>query len=135
MQIKNTNKNYRTMTQDEITALSHEYGEYAADSLGYDMYSDPDFKKKMVAKGNARDAQLVLEWLSQRYCLVEKSMIKDMYEAAKKQPLAERLTEEEKEKVKAFYNGDTFGELAFIEIISCRKVFENLFGKELFEKE
>lgn len=55
-------------------------------------------------------------------------------EAAKKQPLAERLTEEERKKVNAFYNGDTFGVLDFLEIISCRRVFESLFGKEFFNE-
>lgn len=39
-------------------------------------------------------------------------------------PLAERLREEEKKKVKAFYNGDTFGELDFIEVVSCRRILK-----------
>lgn len=32
------------MTQDQITALAREYGEYVADSLGYE--TDSDFKKE-----------------------------------------------------------------------------------------
>lgn len=128
------------MTQDEITALSHEYGEYAADSLGYDMYSDPDFKKKMVAKGNARDAQLVLEWLSQRYCLVEKSMIKDMYETAKKQPLAERLTEEEKKKIRNEYDSyrhrwfDAQSKSAAYSYLMNVSALESIFGSDFFNE-
>ena len=50
------------------------------------------------------------------------------------QPLADRLTDEEKERIKAFYNGDTFGELDFIEIVSTRRIFKNLFGKDLFKE-
>ncbi len=50
-------------------------------------------------------------------------------------PLADRLTDKEREKVKAFYNGNTFGELDFIELISCRRVLESIFGSDLFGKE
>lgn len=50
-------------------------------------------------------------------------------------PLADRLTDSEREKIRAFYNGDTFGELDFIELISCRRVLESIFGKEIFGKE
>lgn len=49
-------------------------------------------------------------------------------------PLAERLTDKEIEKVKAFYAGETFGELDFIELISCRRILKSIFGKELFEE-
>lgn len=51
-----------------------------------------------------------------------------------KEPLSERLTEAEKEKIRAFYNGDTFGELDFIEIASTRRVLKSIFGKTLFTK-
>lgn len=50
------------------------------------------------------------------------------------QPLSERLTDDEKEKIRALYNGETFGELDFIELVSTRRIFKNLFGPELFEE-
>ena len=56
-------------------------------------------------------------------------------EAIMSMPLADRLTDQEKEKIKAFYNGDTFGELDFIEIVSTRRILRNLFGKDLFNDE
>lgn len=49
-------------------------------------------------------------------------------------PLAERLRPEEIKKIRGLYNGETFGELDFLEIISCRRIFENLFGKEMFRE-
>lgn len=50
------------------------------------------------------------------------------------QSLADRLTDEEKEKVRGFYNGETFCELDFMELVSTRRVFESLFGKDLFNE-
>lgn len=50
-------------------------------------------------------------------------------------PLAERLTDDEKAKIRALYNGETFGELDFIEFVSTRRIFKNLFGPELFEED
>lgn len=38
-----------------------------------------------------------------------------------------------KDKAIAFYNGDTFGELDFIELVSSRRILKSLFGAELFE--
>lgn len=63
------------------------------------------------------------------YCFIEGA------EWLQSQPLSERLTEDEKAKIRALYNGETFGELDFIELISTRRIFKNLFGSELFEGE
>ena len=64
------------ITDDQITALACEYGEYVANSLDYDMCSDPELRHRLVAKGHSEAAQLVLEWLLRRYCLVEKERLK-----------------------------------------------------------
>lgn len=64
------------MKDDQITAVAREYGEYVANSLGYDMCTDPELRHKLVAKGHSESAQLVLEWLSSSYCLVEKERLK-----------------------------------------------------------
>lgn len=61
------------MDDDQITSLAREYGEYVANSLDYDMCSGPELRHRLVAKGNFESAQLVLEWLLRRFCLVEKS--------------------------------------------------------------
>ena len=50
------------------------------------------------------------------------------------QPLSERLTESELTKIKAYYDGDTFGELDFLEIVSTRRVLKSIFGNDLFIK-
>jgi hypothetical protein len=62
--------------KDQIAALAREYGEYEANSLDYDMCSDPELRHKLVAKGNSESAQSVLEWLLRRFCLVEKERLK-----------------------------------------------------------
>ena len=49
-------------------------------------------------------------------------------------PLSERLTEEEKEKIRGFYDGETFGELDFIELISCRRILVSLLGSDFFKE-
>lgn len=71
------------MTQNQITALAREYGEYVANRLDHDMCSDPELRHKLVAKGNSEFAQHVLEWLLRRFCLVEKSKIQKEYDEAK----------------------------------------------------
>lgn len=71
------------MDDNEITALAREYGEYAANSLDYDMCSDPELRHKLVAKGNSESAQSVLEWLLHRFCLVEKEAVRQEHQEAK----------------------------------------------------
>lgn len=63
------------------------------------------------------------------YCFIEGA------EWLQSRPLAERLTDDEKAKIRALYNGETFGELDFIELVSTRRIFKNLFGPELFEED
>lgn len=63
------------------------------------------------------------------YCFIEGA------EWLQSRPLAERLTDDEKAKIRALYNGETFGELDFIELVSTRRIFKVLFGPELFEGE
>lgn len=67
------------MTDDKITALAREYGEYAANSLDYDMCPDPDIRHRLVVTGHSEAAQSVLEWLLRRFCLVEKSKVEAVY--------------------------------------------------------
>lgn len=67
------------MKPEEITALAREYGEYVANSLDFDMYSAPNLRYKLVAKGNSESAQSVLEWLLSRYCLVEKDKVENIH--------------------------------------------------------
>lgn len=69
------------MTDTEITALAREYGEYVANSLGYDLYPDPELRYRLVAKAHSESAQLVLEWLLQCYCLVEKAKAKQFFQS------------------------------------------------------
>lgn len=69
------------MTDPEITALAREYGEYVANSLDYDMCSDPELRHRLVVKGHSEFAQLVLEWLTRRFCLVEKENIKKYFQS------------------------------------------------------
>lgn len=70
------------MTDDQITALAREYGEYVANSLDYDMCADHELRHRLVVKGHSESAQLVLEWLLRRYCLVEKSKVEEEYKKA-----------------------------------------------------
>ncbi len=51
------------------------------------------------------------------------------------QPLFDRLTDEESEKIRRIYNGDFFGDCDFIEMASTRSIFQDLFGSECFYDE
>lgn len=70
------------MNEQEITALAREYGEYVANSLDYDMCSDPELRHILAVKGHSESAQSVLEWLLRRFCLVEKDAIRKEYKQA-----------------------------------------------------
>jgi hypothetical protein len=72
------------MNDDQITALAREYGECVANSLDYDMCTDPELRHKLVAKGHSESAQLVLEWLSSRFCLVGKEAVRKQFKSAKR---------------------------------------------------
>lgn len=49
------------------------------------------------------------------------------------QPLADRLTTVEKERVRAYYNGETFGKVSLIELLSYRRVLDGIFGEDFFK--
>lgn len=69
------------MNDDQITSLAREHGEYVANSLDYDMCSDPELRYILAVKGHSASAQSVLEWLLRRYCLVEKGKVMQIYQA------------------------------------------------------
>lgn len=69
--------------KDRITALAREHGEYVANSLDYDKCSDPELRHILAVKGHSASAQSVLEWLSTRFFLVEKSKMIEEYKSAK----------------------------------------------------
>ena len=50
------------------------------------------------------------------------------------QPLADRLTTVEKERVRAYYNGETFGKVSLIELLSYRRVLDGIFGEDFFKE-
>lgn len=86
------------MEQDQITALAREYAEECIDPYGF----SKDTYEEMVEE-KAENVAYVLRWLSTRFYLADK------------------------EKAKAFYRGETFGELDFIELVSSRRILSSLF--------
>ena len=72
------------MTDQEITALAREYGEYAANNPIVAPYFDTDEKKGLHIRANANRAKDVIKWMADRFCLVEKSEVKHMLETAMK---------------------------------------------------
>lgn len=97
------------MTDKEIEKLAREYAEGQTPS--------PIQQSRL-----AEDTAHVIRFILRTHCIVSKDA-----------PLAERLTDAEKKKIIGFYNGETFGELDFIELISTRRILTNLFGSELFK--
>lgn len=81
-------------------------------------------KIKEVALNKYRDSEFRVP---NAYCFIEGA------EWLRSQPLSERLNDDDIKKIRAFHNGETIGELDFIELISARRILENLFGKELFK--
>lgn len=67
------------MTDTEITALAREYAEEKTDAISFKAYADPEFKKKLHIRGCANDAKEVIDWLTRRFFLVEKSVIKETW--------------------------------------------------------
>ena len=86
------------MKESEITSLAREYAEEIIENK---RLTDKD--ANMLFEAILSNIEKFLPWLSHRFYLADK------------------------EKAKAFYNGDTFGELDFLEIISCRRVLKSLF--------
>ena len=98
------------MTPEQITALAREYAEWVTDVPKTKELGISDKVLDKVRRIIADDAERMLEWLLRRYYLADK------------------------EKAKAFYNGDPSNEVYFIEVISCRRILGSLFpdlGKEV----
>lgn len=72
------------MTPEEITALAHEYGEYTANNPIFAPYLDTDEKKDINLRANAHRAKDVIKWMADRFCLVEKSKVMEIYEKKKR---------------------------------------------------
>ena len=66
------------MKDEEIKKIAQAYGESEANCYDYDMYSNPDFRHKLKAKNEANKAKAVLEWLSERFCIVPKSKVQEI---------------------------------------------------------
>ena len=66
------------ITNEQITALAREYGEYVANNPIVASYLDTDEKKDINIRANARRAKDVIKWMTDRYCLVEKSKAADL---------------------------------------------------------
>lgn len=86
------------ITDEQITALAREYAEECIDPYGF----SKDAYEEIVEE-KAENVAYVLRWLSTRFYLADK------------------------EKAKAFYRGETFGELDFIELVSSRRILSSLF--------
>lgn len=87
------------MTDELINALAREYAEEVAKEVA-DL---PNCLKNESIDLIAEDMERKLQWLSRRFYLADK------------------------EKAKAFYRGETFGELDFIELVSSRRILTSLF--------
>lgn len=70
------------MIDTEITALAREYAKDEA--KGTAVESLPDGFKENVIQRNADHFEKHLRWLTRRYCLVEKSKIREAYRDAQK---------------------------------------------------
>lgn len=65
------------MTEEEITALAREYAEDMA--KGPEFEGLPNCLKANVLELNADYVAGIFRWLCERFCLVEKSKIKEMW--------------------------------------------------------
>lgn len=62
------------MTNDQITALSREYAKESANEVGRDVNSDSE-----IFDFVAIETAQVIRFLLRRFCLVEKSKVKDIH--------------------------------------------------------
>lgn len=70
------------MTDQQITTLARDYAEeYYKDSLQFFPRPLPDSMEVLVQREQEKASELLC-WLSQRYCLVEKSKIQDEWQRA-----------------------------------------------------
>ena len=68
------------MTPEEITKLAEEYGVDKANCISFSAYSDAKVKRMIVTKRFANEAVRVLTWLSEHYCIAEKSKVESVEE-------------------------------------------------------
>lgn len=66
------------MDEDQITALAREYAE---EENPIESYSDTMFERALDLSISRGEALRVLTWLTRRFCLVEKSKVKQIYQA------------------------------------------------------
>lgn len=86
------------MNDEQIQALAREYAEECAEEVGV-MFNPQNW----ACSKCEIEAKAVIIWLLRRFYLADK------------------------EKAKAFYRGETFGELDFIELTSSRRILSSLF--------
>lgn len=72
------------MTDTEITALSREYAEEVYRNAHKEMEVLPNCLSNEAINMFAEDMESKLKWLLRRYCLVEKSKIREAYKDAQK---------------------------------------------------
>ena len=67
------------MTDEEIKKLAEQYGKNVTDKLDYDMSDTPDSDYKLEVACTTFAAEPVIKWLSERFCIVPKSKVKECY--------------------------------------------------------
>ena len=108
------------MTEEEIKKLSAEYAEAVCPIEDYDELDDP--LRETDIQICEYDAKSVLTWLSERFCIVEKSKVKEVYANHIdniKSSCFEYLAPQVENYMQACY----------------RSALQKLFGKSLFEEE
>ena len=71
------------MTDDQITALAREYAEEVYRNVHKEMEVLPSCLSNEAINMFAEDMESKLKWLLRRYCLVEKSKVKEVYKNTK----------------------------------------------------
>lgn len=69
------------MKPDQITALAREYGEYVAHNPILAPIMKSEKRRDICVRANANRAKDVIKWITDRYCLVEKSKAIQIYQA------------------------------------------------------
>ena len=73
------------MTNEEIKKIAEDYGEYESKTPkhAYIPWGNPTCQQKERAKEYARQAMLMLNWLTKNFCIVSKSEVKAYYANSK----------------------------------------------------
>ncbi len=72
------------MADKQTACIARLYGEHRANGSDYSMYPDPHPHWDSTATGFAKRAAPVIEWLTERYFIVEKSKLIEEYKSAKR---------------------------------------------------